>query len=215
MPTQFFTFALMALLQTTAPAPQSDSATFDIATRVADAAGAKVWPSVKRVAFTFNVHDNGKPVVTRRHDWNVRAHTGTVTVEGKTTAYDLNNPAQSPAAFQQWTNDTYWLLMPLKITDAGVNFTPATTTRDTPPSRANFTMRFNNVGLTPGDAYDLSVDLQTHRVTHWVYRPNATKAVGFTWENYQDFNGLALSTEHKTDDGKRRIFFTDVIIERD
>lgn len=212
---------LLALMQpTTAPAPnppmpeQSDPATVAIARKIVQASGGDVFPSVKRIKFTFNVEQEGNVVVSRSHDWDLRAGTNTVTVGEQTVTVDLakREPAE---AYAWWTNDSYWLLMPLKLLDEGVILGPAATTRDMPPSRANFTMGFGNVGLTPGDQYDLSVDLRSNRITNWVYRPNADRKLGFAWDDYQDFNGLVLSTSHPTDDGKRRIFFTGIEVIRD
>jgi hypothetical protein len=185
-----------------------------LAREIARAHGLDVWPSVRRIEFTFNVERDGKPAMSRRHDWDVRGGSVAVTVGDKTTSTTLANPTD-PQAFAAWTNDSYWLLMPIKLLDGGVRFGPLTETRDMPPSRGRMTMSFEGVGLTPGDQYDLSIDLRNSRIDHWTYRPNAEKSVGFTWENYQDFNGLILSTEHKTDDGKTRIFITDVRVERD
>jgi hypothetical protein len=104
--------------------------------------------------------------------------------------------------------------MPLKLLDPGVKFSVPVTSRDMPVSRGRMTMSFDGVGLTPGDLYDLSVDMRQMRIDHWTYRPNEKTSAGFTWENYQDFNGLLLATERKADDGKRRIFFTDIVVDR-
>lgn len=202
------------LLQSTQPASrpsESDPGSVEIARRVVAASGD--WSTVKRLKFTFNVENEGKLVLSRSHDWDVAAGTNTVTVNGQSTTVDLAT-RDNAEAFAAWTNDSYWLLAPLKLLDPGVILGPATTTRDYPPSLANLTMSFANVGLTPGDQYDLSIDLRTNRLTHWTYRPNAEKSIGFTWDGYQEFNGLTLSTEHKTDDGKRRIYFTGVEVGR-
>lgn len=208
-----------------APATQPAAPTGDdspevaLARQIVKASGGDVWPSVKRLKFTFNVESEGKLALSARHDWDVRSGVATVTVGDKTMTCNVYEQKQREgdelAAFKRWTNDAYWLLMPLKLLDGGVKFSPLVTTLDMPPSRGKMTMSFENVGLTPGDQYDLSIDLKLNRIDHWTYRPSPDRATGFTWENYQDFNGLVLSTEHKTDDGKRRIFFTDIAVERD
>lgn len=189
-----------------------------LARQIVKASGGDVWPSVKRLKFTFNVESEGKLQLSAKHDWDVRSGVATVTVGDKTMTCNVYEQKEREgdelAAFKRWTNDAYWLLMPLKLLDGGVKFSPLVTTRDMPPSRGKMTMSFESVGLTPGDQYDLSIDLKSHRIDHWTYRPNAERSTGFTWENYQDFNGLVLSTEHKTDDDKRRIFFTDIEVER-
>ncbi len=180
------------------------------------AAGSEVWLSIKRIEFTFNVEQEGKLVVSRKHDWDIRANIDTVTdllKKSEPVRVDLGQKEPS-AGFQQWTNDSYWLLMPLKLRDGGAHVEMVGATRDMPPSRARLRLHFDNVGLTPGDQYILSVDLRNNRIDHWVYMPTPERKHGFTWEDYQDFNGLVLSTNHRADDGKRRIFFTDIRVER-
>jgi hypothetical protein len=207
---------LSMLLQAPSTQPAEDTAAAPVVDAVIKAAGGEVWPTVKRLQFTFNVEDAGKLVVSRRHDWDLRAGTDVVTdLVKKADPVTVDLSKKEPAAqFQQWTNDSYWLLMPLKLKDGGVKFSALTTTRDYPPSRASVTMSFDSVGLTPGDQYRLSIDLRQNRITHWVYMPNPQTQRGFTWDDYQDFNGVVLSTTHKEDDTNRRIFFTDVKVER-
>ena len=183
---------------------------------VLERAGKDVWPTVKRLKFTFNVERNGQ-TTSVQHDWDLTTGVDTVTWDGKTVPVDVwrYNEATAnedqKAAFRRWTNDGYWLLMPLKLDDPGVHFTPARVTRDMPPSRANVTMSFDDVGLTPGDEYDLSIDLRRGVVDQWTYRPDAERAVTWRWEDYQDFNGLYLATERvPVSEGAPRIYFTDV-----
>jgi len=216
-------FILSLLVQpSTQPAAAdspSDGSGRAIAQTIVEASGGNVWPKVTRIQFTFNVESEGVLKMSAKHDWNVRTGVDTVTVGGKTTATNVYEPTDRNedelVAFKRWTNDSYWLLMPLKLLDGGVKFGPVMMTRDMPPSRGRMTMSFDGVGLTPGDKYDLSINLKENRIDHWTYRPNDETSSGFTWENYQDFNGLILATERKSDDGKRRIYFTDVQVERD
>ena len=214
---------LAAAAMSAAPATRpADTGAKRIAADVVKAAGGAVWPGqVKTLAFTFNVVKDGKTVMSAQHVWDVPAGKDTVTWDGKTVAVDVQASPSSfkdgtdqKAAFARWTNDSYWLLMPLKLLDSGVQFGPVMMTRDMPPSRANMTMSFGAVGMTPGDQYDLSIDLRKNQVTHWVYRPNADTKAGFKWEGYRDFNGLTLATEHPSDDGKLNIKFTGVSVER-
>ncbi len=206
------TIALL-IQPTTRPATQAAT---DWKQTVLQRAGIKVWPTVTRLKFTFNVERNGQ-TSSIQHDWDLTTGVDAVTVNGKTTEvnvwyYDAEktNEAET-AAFQRWTNDSYWLLMPLKLGDPGVNFSEPTMTRDMPPSRANVTMSFNDgVGLTSGDRYDLSINLREGIIDSWTFRPNAESAVTWAWENYQDFNGLYLATERVPEGDGPRIFFTDI-----
>lgn len=213
---------------TTAPAAvqPDDGSGKALASKIMSASGVDVWPSVKRLRFTFNVADGEKTVLSARHDWNLREGTDLVTVGDKTmTAYfpeklatlrlDEEASKAHEQAWKRWTNDAYWLLMPLKLLDVGTKLSPVVTTRDNPASIGRMTLSFDGVGLTPGDQYDLTVDLRTNQIVHWFYRPGPDRRIGFTWEKYQMFNGLTLATEHVADEGGRRIFFTDIEVERE
>ena len=219
----------LALLAQAAPTtqptsrPSTQPAEADWKQAVLDRSGIDVWPSVTRLKFTFNVDARGRNV-SRSHDWDLRTGLDTITrADGSTISVNVWAYDQSTAspdkieAFQQWTNDSYWLLMPLKLGDPGVQFGPVVTTRDMPPSRANVTMSFEDgTGLTSGDEYDLAIDLREGVIDGWTFRPNADTAVTWSWQDYQDFNGLYLSTNHVNEqpDGPR-IFFTDIEVERE
>jgi hypothetical protein len=203
----------------TAPATQPDS---DWKAAVLDRAGNDVWPTVTKLSFTFNV-DRGGQVMSRSHVWDLTTGENTVvTPEGETIvnvwAFDPETATDAEtAAYRAWTNDSYWLLMPLKLDDPGVNFGPVAMTRDLPPSRANVTMSFDDgTGLTPGDQYDLAIDLRENVVDGWTFRPNPNVSVSWAWEDYRDFNGLYLSTNRPPQsDGAPRIYFTDIEVERE
>lgn len=210
----------LLLQPTTQPAADvaPDDASVKLANKIVEASGGDVWPTVKRIRFTFNVESDGELRLSARHDWDVTTGVDTVTIGDRTISCNVYETGErdidQTEAFKRWTNDSYWLLMPLKLRDPGVKFSPLVSSRDMPPSRGRMTMSFEGVGLTPNDQYDLSIDLRNNRIDHWVYRPNEERASGFTWENYQDFNGLILATERKSDDGQRRIFFTDIEVMR-
>jgi hypothetical protein len=214
---------LALFLQTTRPAgdvpPANPGAgADDLARRIVRAAGGDSWPKVTRLRFTFNVDSDGKQVASVTHDWDLRAGTDRVRWKDKDVTVNLAQPGDAEdakAAFGRWTNDSYWLLMPLKLFDGGV-------TRSLQPDqeidgRTYKVLRlgFAGVGLTPGDQYDLFVDPQTDQIRYWDYMPSPDKRSRFTWDGYQSFGPLTLSTEHVTEDGKRRIYFTDVVVTAD
>ncbi len=210
---------VVAAMLTSPPPATRPAADADWKQQVLSTAGADVWPEVTRLKFTFNATFPDGRSVSRSHDWDLTTGIDTVTTDGKSISINVWNAddlatAEEQAAFQAWTNDSYWLLMPLKLDDPGVNFGPVVMTRDMPPSRANVTMTFDDVGLTPGDAYDLSIDLNRGVIDAWTYRPNPERAIHFTWDDYQDFNGLYLSTNHVSDNGGPTITFTDIEVER-
>jgi len=66
-------------------------------------------------------------------------------------------------------------------------------------------------GFTPGDKYDIYLDKNNH-IREWAYYKNGAiePSLITTWENYKDFNGLKLSQENKSKDGKFRLWFTGI-----
>lgn len=209
--------ATLLAFQPTTPATRPTTQAIDgWKDKVLQTAGNDVWPSVTRLAFTFNVQRNGE-TTSIRHDWDLTTGVDTVTLNGESTAVNVwdHDPATASeaeqAAFRRWTNDAYWLLMPLKLDDPGVHFSRPQMTED----GLVVTMSFGDgVGLTSGDQYDLRVDLKRGVIDRWTYRPNPDTAVTWNWEGYQDFNGLYLATQRVPQDGGSRISFTDIEVER-
>jgi hypothetical protein len=71
-------------------------------------------------------------------------------------------------------------------------------------------------GYTPGDAYDIFYT-DDFLIREWVYRKgNAKEAtMATTFENYKDYNGIKIATDHKMADGKWNLNFADVSIRLD
>jgi len=71
-------------------------------------------------------------------------------------------------AYGRFVNDTYWLLAPLKVFDAGVNreylADSSTAEHDV------LYLTFGDVGLTPDDEYWLYVSKKTGQLDRWAYR---------------------------------------------
>lgn len=193
----------------------ADPAADELARAVAQAAGLSAWPKVKELSFTFNLEAEGKLVISAKHVWSIAAGQDTVTWEGQTITVNVQGgpPAEELAkkAFQRWTNDSYWLLMPLKLLDPGVNRKSlGRVTRDG-KEYMGLELSFGEVGLTPGDVYTLYIDDKTKRVVAWEHSPKPGTKRPATWENYTTVGGLTLATERKLADG-RRLFFSDLSI---
>src|SRR5258706_7604930 len=84
----------------------------EIARTVALASGRDVWPRVTTVAFTFVVREGADIKISRSHLWNVLAGTDIITVAGRTSTIDVNNPvADDPADAElqkAFAEDTQW-----------------------------------------------------------------------------------------------------------
>jgi len=207
--------SLVCLMMLAAAPPTGDDAAMKLAKDVVKASGGDNWGKVKRIQFTFNVIDkDGKPVVANKHDWDVRAGTDTITSKDKTVTVklaDKNDEGDAKTAYKQWVNDTYWLLMPLKLLDGGVKLAHGGTQDVDGQKYEVLNMSFEGVGLTPGDKYTLYIDPQEKLVRRWDYMPSAEKKISGTWDGYEQFGPLKLATKHQF--GERQINMTDVNVE--
>ncbi len=96
-----------------------------------------------------------------------------------------------------WINDSYWLVMPMKLKDSGVTLKYLGQDTTLSGEMADvLQLTFEEVGRTPENKYHVFVDTQSHLVTQWSYFPKASdEAPRFTvpWRDYQDYGGIKLS----------------------
>lgn len=98
-----------------------------------------------------------------------------------------------------WINDSYWLFMPFKLKDSGVTLKYARedTTRSGIKSDV-LRLTFDNVGVTPENAYEVWVDIDDKLVKQWAwYKDAGQKDPNFVlpWTDYKEYKGLMLSGE--------------------
>ncbi len=164
------------------------------------AAGGENWEKVRTLDFTFVVEDKGKMLVSAKHHWDIGAGTDHVQWKGKDVTVNVRSPAAdeaAKAAYARWVNDSYWLLAPLKVCDHGVHLKYEGRKEVDGKSLEALRLSFGKVGLTPNDQYVLYVDPATKLVRAWDYIPEPDKVMHGTWEKYEDFDGLKLSTDHQ------------------
>ncbi len=182
------------------PAQESDVKAQQLAKEVWQASGGENWSGVKQIRFTFIVEENGKELAHAEHDWNVAAGTDRVQWKGKDVTVNIYEPAadeEAKAAYARWVNDAYWLLAPLKVLDKGVTLTAEGPKEKEGVMSETLRLSFAGVGLTPGDQYLLYIDPRTKLVRAWDYIPKPENVLHGTWDKYERFGGLNLSTEHK------------------
>jgi len=185
----------------------------ELAEAVVKASGGDNWAKVKTIDFTFNVAQGEKILLSATHHWDMAANTDAVSWAGKTATADLANPPTAGAekeAFQRWTNDSYWLLAPLKLFDHGVTLSYGGTQQVEGKSYVVLHLQFQGVGLTPGDSYNLYIDPESKLISRWDYMPKPEKKVNGTWGDYKDFGGLKLSVDRHF--GDKHIYFSDVAV---
>jgi hypothetical protein len=117
-------------------------------------------------------------------------------------------------AYQRFINDSYWLLMPVKMFDPGV-----TRTYEADSSGGDMEvirLSFADVGLTPGDQYWVYVDKESGRVDHWAFRlqhhPPDHVPQPIRWADYKTLQapgGEILVSERKVRNGS--VTYTDSV----
>lgn len=113
----------------------------------------------------------------------------------------LTNPDSVAKYLQRgreiWINDSYWLVMPFKLKDSGVTLTYEREDTTMTGEKADvLRLTFENVGVTPNNAYEVWVDVERKLVTQWAFFRNADQEEPnfvLPWGDYQDYHGLLLS----------------------
>jgi hypothetical protein len=100
-------------------------------------------------------------------------------------------------AYKILMNDSYWLAMPFKLRDPGVNLSYWGTSKDSADHDCYLLqLTFNNVGVTPENKYHIWVDRSSYLVTQWAYFEkfsDDTAAIINPWLDYQRYGNILLS----------------------
>lgn len=199
-----------------------------LAREVWRAAGGESLPQVGQLDFRFVVQDAGETVFEAAHRWDRRAGRDRVTwADRQGVLHDAivwlgdrracghldGEPAEgealaalAEAAYARWVNDAYWLMVPLKVLDPGVQ---RRVVGEGDPRRLELT--FAGVGLTPGDRYVLDIDA-AGRLTRWEMSLEGAEPppTGVTFEGHQSVGPLTLPLDHTDEGGERRVLLRDV-----
>lgn len=222
--------ALTASAQTASAQPTAA----DVAGQVMQALGGKeAWDATRFLRFTF--------AGRRTHHWD--KWSGRHRLEGQSpegqkyvVLHDLNSregevwldgqKAEADAAkewldraYGAWINDTYWLLMPYKLQDPGVNLTYEGTEQIEGMTYDKLHLTFGNVGLTPGDEYWAYINRDTHLMDRWAYllqagpgQPRAPEPTVWRWQGWQKYGNILLSPTRAQVTGDRKLELTDIAV---
>jgi hypothetical protein len=152
--------------------------------------GPNAWASVPYLRFDFASGSDTSRTLRASHLWNrmtgdyrvemhaggdstyvalfnVNTREGDVYLNGEEVE-DATEQELLEQAYGRFINDTYWLLMPVKMMDSGVTRTylPDSSTSEMDVLR----LSFDGVGLTPGDQYWVYVDKNSGLVEKWAFR---------------------------------------------
>ncbi|MFI5171038.1 MAG: hypothetical protein ACHQFW_01540 [Chitinophagales bacterium] len=101
-----------------------------------------------------------------------------------------------------WANDSYWLLMPFKLLDEGVNLRYLGDSLIEDSNNSIIELTFDNVGFTPENKYLIYIDKTTHLVSRWSFYdkyndplPEFTN----TWTEYKLYGNIFISGNRGTE----------------
>lgn len=181
--------------------------------------GMDQWKAVKAVRFDFVVEPQGNPARRVKHLWDRRTGRDHVEWErdGKRTVawVDLSQKtgnawtdstklqgaelkAALDTAHARWVNDTYWMIMPWKTLDTGVNLKHEGA-RD---GHQVLHLSFGKVGLTPGDQYWAFVNNDTGLMDSWEYLLEDGTKGSWVWKEWGNYGGVKLSKLKESADKK-------------
>lgn len=208
-----------------------------LAEEVFAASGGSAWndPSWD-ISFDFVIRNSGTEAARYSHiwyraldgyivfgknregrNWRVRFSSlarreGYATVDGAEVA-DTVRRRLVDAAYGRYINDTYWLMMPLKLLDSGVYHRRENDTTIEGRSYQVLALTFAEVGLTPRDRYWLMIDPVTKLVHRWKYTLQSGREGEFVWDEYTQFGPLKLPLRRRTLDSAMEIRFENVRID--
>ncbi|MEX2303749.1 MAG: DUF6503 family protein [Bryobacterales bacterium] len=215
--------ALTAALLSPAAAQQRDAKAVELGKSVMQAMGGeKAWDNVHFVRYDFIVSMGGETRANRSHLWDKwagRYRFESKTKEGKSQVVLFNvNDQQGDVyidgaridgegaatalkgAYSAFINDMYWLAMPWKWLDQGVNLKYIGAKEHEGKNYEVVELTFQKVGLTPGDTYNAYIDPSSKLMTHWEYTLQGGNKGAWNWE-YGTHNGVKLASNHTNAEG--------------
>lgn len=184
--------------------------------------GPDSWKNAHFVRFDFIAIINGKEMAKRSHLWDTR--TGRYRLEDKTATGEpavilFNTATQQGSLYENgqriegqagaravsggyraFINDSYWLAMPWKWLDQGVNLKYVGRKKLGTQTYDVVQLTFDGVGLTPGDRYDAYVSPQSHIMEHWDYVLQSGEKGSWDWQ-YVTTHGMMLAGNHSNGKG--------------
>jgi hypothetical protein len=211
-----------------APTPEEQAAA--IAQEVEEANGIEAWQNTRGVRFVFagfRLHHWDKFTGDHRIDGRNRDGETFVVIQNLNTregvALRNGQPAEGEelaelleTGYSAWINDTYWLLFQFKLRDPGVNLTYDGEEMVGDQVYDKLHLTFENVGLTPGDAYWAYVHRDTRRIDRWAFHLESfeedQEPSVWDWTDYADYNGVQLSSTRTLlgSDPERQLTLTNI-----
>jgi hypothetical protein len=214
-----------------------DSRAANLAEKVlASAGGRERFEACHYLSFHFVIESDTGVVADWRHDWDRRTNryrlegelpqgehvlvlmhlnnqTGRAFRNGEPVPVEEAKPLMG-MAYSRFLSDFYWLLLPFKLQDPGARLEYQGQQEIGESSFEVLRLSFaEKAGLTPENSYRLFIDPATFRIRRWEFfaTPQSAPLIAW-WENWQDFNGIALATERRLEGTDRMILFEEIIV---
>ncbi len=198
-----------------------------VAEQVMDAMGGREnWNATRYLRFSFfgfRTHYWDKATGRYRLSWtdresgqshvilmNLNTLEGSVYTDGSEITDVETRDGFLERGRRAWINDTYWMLMPYKLQDPGVNlvYEDEEVIDDTVYDKLH--LSFEDVGVTPGDEYWAYINRETHLMDKWVFLlqlrdGQEERSRGeWKWNGWRKYGGIMLSAEREGMDGQKR-----------
>ncbi len=221
-----------------APWDEAEGEADELAARVVKAHGVEAFDELSALSFDFVVIAEGEEAFRASHVWDLEANEDRIVwavdeaevevlldVDGQEALEAMRDgealegeqrQEMEEAAYQRWVNDTYWLLVPLKLFDDGVYRDHLGTHEVDGQSFEVLELSFEQVGLTPGDRYELRVEPDSGEIASWVMDlEGSDETTEVMWGGYEDVGPLRLSLERDWPEADRQIRLENVTVDRD
>lgn len=146
---------------------------------------------------------------------NVNSRQGKAYIDGKPVTGDKGAKLLE-GSYGAWINDTYWLLMPYKLKDPGVNLSYGGQKQIDGKSYDEVNLTFGPVGLTPGDHYWAWFNRDTHLMDRWAYllqdQPRDAAPTVWLWQGWQPYGNIKLAPHRVQADGQRKLELSDILV---
>lgn len=183
--------------------------------------GESKFESIKSIEFTFNVKKAHNNTVSRHWKWYPKTNKVDFYSQKEVLSFTHNDKVDdNPALDKKFINDSYWLLFPFHLIWDKLNYKYTIEEKVLSPinniKSNKLTIEYTNGdGYSPNDVYELYLT-NNKEIFEWVYRKSGNKTTTLitTWENTENHNGIKISTKHNGKDGVFKVWFENVIIQK-
>ena len=113
-----------------------------------------------------------------------------------TDAYSLSK--YKDYAYKAWINDTYWLILPFKLLDPGVQLHFVGECQfDSTQHATCMDLTFQNVGVTRDNKYRIYIDTITNEIIYWDHFQNKNDSLptlSNPWTDYKQYGKIKLAS---------------------